>query len=167
MEGSQKAGDKILHQDAVEEVIDKQIDERGDSGLDVVDQDIVLINDHVVKFQGDVDEDPSTSVGVGWNNDTYTLTCQGVESTNVNFVDPNDPTTTLTISVGFGGCSLSFFKDGLECKLEMIDSPKLIISRSDMLWPQGNGPVLESPDYQYRRIKVANDGTLSTEIVPQ
>jgi hypothetical protein len=140
----------------------------GSVDLSAVDQDVVVVNDHLLRLTGDV-EDTAAGVTLGWDTaGAYALRYVGAVpngETDVRFEAPGEPDTYLQVSVSPSSIGLLFHVAGVggAGNLEYDATNGLFIS--DDVAFAGAGPVLSAPDNSKHRLIVANDGTLSTEPV--
>lgn len=140
--------------------------------LSEVDQDITLLNSHQLELQGDP-EDSGARASLTFNGSFYGAVVQSPVATGESDLYVLNPGETefsfeagnharLLAADGSAGVVLTANGNGQsirnngEGRLEMT---------GDMEYAGNKGPVLVAPDASLHRLKVANDGTLSTEPV--
>lgn len=139
----------------------------GGVDLSAVDEDIVVVNDHVLRLTGDV-EDAAAGTTVGWDTDgKYALRYRGAATNSETsvFYQAPDADSYLQALATESSVGIAFHVDGVGGAGNLDYDATNGLYFSDDVRFLGGAPVLAAPDNSLHRLLVANDGTLSTEPV--
>lgn len=143
----------------------------GGADLNAVDEDITVVNEHGLVLTADT-EDPSHGVTMSWSPSSYSLDVVGTadaDETTLYVRNPNVPGSFCGIDVNGPIYAVKWWDNndhsaGLKLNVTRPQGGLLMVT-GDLTFGATQGVVLTAPDASLHRLKVANDGSLSTEPV--
>lgn len=139
----------------------------GGTDLSAVNEDIVLLNDHVIQFRMASGDPVADRHSIGWSDSVAPLAITGTpaqNSSSVALIHPIDPDRYVVVAA-YDYASLILFANGAGESAQIRLAGDSLFWVPDMLHNPGRGPILRAPNASLHRLIVANDGSLSTEAV--
>jgi hypothetical protein len=146
----------------------------GSVDLSAINQDINVLNGHKIDLRSAdyPDSDTEAHATIGWSDDTFGITVRGepFAPTDLYVVDPQDSGRHVHLSAQAGVSPTIQIQDGANGFILSHNALGGMTLNAD-LWTLdtrhtvGHGPIIRAPGGDFFRIIVANDGSLSTELV--